>query len=71
MVNVNELKAEYIRKGYTKDEFAKAVNITPRTLSNRFKKRIFGSDEIERICEVLEINSSEKRERIFFAKMVT
>lgn len=71
MLDVNEFKAELIRRGFTQAKLALAIGMKPRTLSNRLKKRIFGSDEIEKICRVLNINSLEQKDRIFFASRVT
>ncbi len=56
MVNVNELKAAIVRKGLTQEKVASAIGITPRTFTSRLKKGFFGSDEIEKMMVLLEIN---------------
>lgn len=65
MVNANELKAAFKRKAYTQEDVAKMLGITPRTLSNKMKKGIFNSNEIERLIEVLDIKEPLP---IFFAR---
>lgn len=56
MVNTNELKAAIVRKGLTQKEVAKQLNMSERTLTNRFSRGIFGSDEIEKLMNVLDIS---------------
>lgn len=57
MINIKELKAQMIRKGYTQDKLAKLLGMSSRTLSNKLKKGVFGSDEIEIMIDVLEIKN--------------
>ena len=68
MVNVNELKAAIIRKGLTQKEVAAKMNISSRTLTSRLSKGVFGSDEIEKLMNILDINDPVT---IFFTKTVT
>lgn len=68
MVNANELKAAMVRKGFTQKQVAEKLNITPRTLSTKLRKGVFGSDEIELLMSLLEINDPMP---IFFSKTVT
>lgn len=65
MVNANELKAAMVRKGLTQKEVAAKLHITPRTLSSKLSKGIFGSDEIENLMAILEIQDPMP---IFLAK---
>lgn len=65
MVNANELKAAWVRKGLTQKEVAEKLNIAPRTLSVKLRKGIFGSDEIECLMYLLDIKEPMP---IFFAK---
>lgn len=65
MVNANELKAAFKRKAYTQEDVAKMLGITPRTLSNKMKRGVFNSNEIERLIEVLDIKEPLP---IFFAR---
>ena len=68
MVNVNELKAAMVRKGMTQSEVAKKLNISPRTLSNKLKRGVLGSNEIEKLMVILDINDPVP---IFFTHTVT
>ncbi len=65
MVNINELKAAMVRKGFTQYQVAEKLGITPRTLSNKLRKGVFMSDEIEHMIEMLEIRDPMP---IFFDK---
>ena len=65
MVNINELKAAMVRKGLTQCQVAEKLGITPRTLSNKLRKGVFMSDEIENMIEILDIRDPMP---IFFGK---
>lgn len=68
MVNTNELRAAWVKKGLTQADIAKELKISPRTLTNRMKKGVFGSDEIEQLITLLDIQNPVP---IFFAQTVT
>lgn len=68
MVNTNELRAAFKRKAYTQEEVAKMLGVSSRTLSNKMKKGVFNSDEIERLIDVLDIQEPMP---IFFAERVS
>ena len=68
MLNRAELAACMARNGFTRTRLAKSIGMTPKTLYNKIKKGVFGSDEIERIVEVLHISDPVS---IFFAQEVT
>ena len=68
MVNSNELKAEMVRKGLTQKEVAERMGISSKTLSNKLRKCVFGSNEIEQLMSILEINDPVP---IFFDQKVT
>ena len=68
MTNVNELKAAIVRKGLTQKDVAEKLNISPKTLSNKMKKGVFGSDEIESLMKILSITDPMP---IFFSHIVT
>ena len=68
MILTNELKGRIVAKGYTYKTISKKLGMTDKTFSRKMKKGVFGSDEIERIIEILEI---EQPEKIFFASKVT
>ena len=62
-MNVNALKAEIVRNGYTMAQVAKLIGISETTMSRRLKKQDFGLDEAERLIDVLR--------GYFFAKKLT
>lgn len=68
MVDVNALKAEIVRKGMTQHQVANKMNISDKTFYSRLKNRVFGSDEIEKLMDILDIADPVS---IFFAKTVT
>ena len=65
MILVNELKGKIRAKGYTQEKLAKELGISPKTLSNKLSKGVFGSDEIEKMIKILEI---DKPTKIFFVE---
>lgn len=68
MVDTNKLKGLIVENGKTQGEVARYIGITPKTFYNRMAKKVFGSDEIEKMIEYLNI---EDPVPIFFAKRVT
>ena len=68
MLNVLEFKAAMVRKGFTQKDIAKILGMSEKTLYERIKNRVFGSDEIEKLIEVLEISDPMP---IFFSNAVT
>lgn len=68
MVQTNELRAAMLRKGLTQADVAKAIGVSNKTFSDRMKKRVFGSDEIEIMIDLLEIKDPMF---IFFDRKVT
>lgn len=68
MVNANELRAEIVRKGLTQKQVADKMNISSKTLSNKLRRGVFGSDEIEQLMSILEISDPVP---IFFSQKVT
>lgn len=65
MIKTNEIKAAIARCGLTQEKVAEACGMTPKTFYLKMKKGVFGSDEIEKMVEVLQI---ENPSEIFFAK---
>lgn len=64
MILINEIKGKMRAKGVTNEKLAKELGISRKTLNNKFKKGILGSDEIFKIIIILEIHNPEE---IFFA----
>ena len=65
MILTNELKGLIVARGYTQETMAKVIGITPKTFYTKMKKGVFGSDEIEKMIEILSITDPTP---IFFAK---
>jgi len=65
LIKVNELKGIIAKNGYTQKQVAEGIGITPKTFYEKMKKGEFGSDEIQIMIEMLNI---ENPSEIFFAK---
>ena len=68
MIDTASLRAEMTRYGFTQKKMAESIGISPRTFSNKLKKGVFGSDEIEQMIHILKIQDPAS---IFFAQEVT
>lgn len=68
MIDINGLKAAMVKKGLTQREVANKLGMSQRTFSARLAKGVFGSDEIEKLMNILDISNPVE---IFFAKDVT
>lgn len=68
MVDTNALRAAWTAKGLTQTEVAEKLHISSKTMSTKMKRGVFGSDEIEKMIDLLSI---ENPTAIFFAKAVT
>lgn len=68
MVDANKLRGCIVSHGKTQEEVARAIGITPKTFCIKMKKGVFGSDEIEKMIDLLDIDDPLP---IFFAKTVT
>lgn len=56
MVQTNELKAAMVRKGLSQADVAKAIGVSNKTFCERMKQKVFGSDEIEIMIDLLDIS---------------
>lgn len=56
MLKVNELKAAIKKCGYTQEKTAELIDMNPRTFYNRLKRKKFGSDEIDKLIDVLNLD---------------
>ena len=68
MVDTNRLKSVIVLNGKTQEDVAKHIGISSKTFYLKMKKGIFGSDEIEKMIDYLNIDEPMP---IFFAKAVT
>lgn len=55
MVNTQKLKGLIAEKNYSQSKIAEMIGITPKTFYDRMDKGVFGSDEIDKMIEILEI----------------
>ena len=70
MTDMNKLKGRIFEKGFNFTSFSEAVNMSRPCLRNKIKGVVdFKASEIERICAVLDINSSEVS-KYFFCTIV-
>lgn len=68
MVDVNRLKGLIVQNQKTQEDVAKHIGMTPKTFYLKMKKGVFGSDEMEKMIDYLNIDDPTS---IFFAKNVT
>ena len=68
MVDTSKLRGIIVANDKTQEEVAKSIGITPKTFYLKMKKGVFGSDEIEKMIKLLNI---EDPVSIFFADKVT
>ena len=68
MIDTTVLKAIIVSREMTQQEGAHMIGITPKTFYLKMKKGVFGSDDMEKMIDILSI---ENPSEIFFAKKVT
>ena len=68
MIDTNALKGKIAERGLSQARVAKHIGITPKTFYEKMSRGVFGSDEIEAMIQLLEIDDPV---RIFFANKVT
>lgn len=56
-MDVPALRAEIVRKGYTQEQIAKMIGITPKTFYLKMKKGEFKTLEAERMINILGIKN--------------
>lgn len=65
MIKTDKLRGIIVENGYTQTDVAKEIGITPKTFYEKMKNGIFGSDEIQKMIDMLHI---EDPVSIFFAR---
>lgn len=65
MIKTNELRGIIAKNNLSQAKVAEALGITPKTFYEKMKSGVFGSDEIEIMIELLDIDDPVA---IFFAK---
>lgn len=68
MVDVNALKAEMVRNGYSQKSLAKELGMCSKTLGLKMQNGTFGCDEVENLIKILNLSDPMS---IFFANQVT
>ena len=68
MVDTSKLKGVIVSNNLTQEKVAKAIGMSPKTFYLKMKKGIFGSDDIEKMIDLLKIDDPIS---IFFTKEVT
>ena len=65
MVDTNKLRGCIVASGKSQEQVAKEIGIAPKTFYLKMKKGVFGSDEIEKMINLLDIDDPMP---IFFAR---
>jgi DNA-binding XRE family transcriptional regulator len=68
VIDKAKLRAAWVAKGKTQEDVAKIIGISNKTMSLRMKNGVFGSDEMQRMIDALDI---KKPADIFFVREVT
>ena len=63
MVDTIKLRKIKNEQGYRHDDLDVAIGLTPNEFAKRMSKSVFGTDEIEKMIDILQI---EHPESIFF-----
>lgn len=56
-MNRRKLEAIIVENGLTKREVALKIDITPKTFYNKMKKGVFGTDEVIKMINLLNIKN--------------
>jgi DNA-binding NtrC family response regulator len=65
VIRVNDLRGAIAKSGLSQAQVARTIGISPKTFYIKMKKGVFGSNEIEKMIDLLQI---EDPAQIFFAK---
>lgn len=57
MVDTQRLRSIIVLNNMTQETVARAIGMTPKTFYNKMKRKVFGSDEIEKMIELLDIDN--------------
>ena len=55
-MKVDKLRGIIVSKGMTQEQVARLIGISPKTFYNKMKKHVFGTDEVQAMVELLEID---------------
>lgn len=56
-MKTNDLRALIVKNGLTQQEVAKLIGISPKTFYRKMKRGIFGTDEVEKMIQILNIQN--------------
>ena len=56
MCDVNKLRAAWTAKGVRQKDVASIIGVSEKTFCDRLKKGVFGSDEIQKMIDALDIS---------------
>lgn len=56
MVDTNKLRAMWVAKGLRQSDVARMIDMSERTFSRKMKRGIFGSDDMEKLIDALQIS---------------
>lgn len=65
MIKTDRLRGIIVENGFSQQDVAKEIGITPKTFYEKMKNGVFGSDEIQVMIKMLHI---EDPVSIFFAE---
>lgn len=65
MIKTDKLKGIIVESGYSQQDVANKIGIAPKTFYEKMKRGVFGSDEMEIMIDMLNI---EDPAAIFFAR---
>ena len=68
MIKTDQLRGIISQKKLSQAKVAKIIGITPKTFYSKMEKGVFGSDEIDKMIELLNI---EDPMELFFSNKVT
>ena len=55
MIDTRELKGIFAKREVSQAEVAKAIGVTPKTFYEKMKRGVFGSDEIQKMIDMYQI----------------
>lgn len=69
MLNKQLFKSAYVKKGYTQQSLAEAMGMSANTMSSRETgKSSFDTQEIDKLCKLLDITKNSEKAEIFLAE---
>lgn len=68
MIKTNKLRGLIAEKGLSQSDVAKSIGITPKTFYEKMKRGVFGTNEVEKMIQLLDIKDPVD---IFFANGVS